>query len=56
VGQISPSCQIIVMKVLVTRFSVIFMATLSAWPTMDWYSCALNAASPTSVRSSESPK
>jgi hypothetical protein len=36
VGQISPSCQIIVPNVLVTRLSLIFMATLSAWPTMDW--------------------
>jgi hypothetical protein len=56
VGQTSPSCQIIVPKQLVSRFVVIFIATLSACPTMAWNSCALNANSPTAVRSTPSPK
>jgi len=43
-------------KQLESRFVVIFIATLSAWPTMAWKSCALKASSPTAVRSTPPPK
>ncbi len=50
VGQISPSCHIIVPNWLVARCSSMLPFMCSAWPSMHWYSCILNAAGPTKLR------